>query len=109
MYRVHSGGVSYNTETLDAAYYVLHEKTRVRDPERYARLPGRFYRDLGRRKCLDGLPGAGRRELAAAVRRTPGDLAAWRWLAISLLGTRAARVLVRAKAAALGRYRSDSA
>ena len=57
------------------------EKAAARRPDLVAAMPADWLVAVGRRRCLAGEPGRGRRELAEALLRGPLDRAAWRWLA----------------------------
>jgi glycosyltransferase involved in cell wall biosynthesis len=92
LYRVHTGGLSADQPRLQAAGVVALDKARARHPELIDDHPA-FLRAVGIASCIAGLPGSGRRELFAYVRAEPRDRLAWKWLALSLLGSGGARRL----------------
>ena len=87
-YRVHERGISNDRRTMGAGAILALEKAQARDPDRFAVLGEVFLRNVGIARCIAGLPGHGRRELIAALRRRPDSLLAWKWLILTLLPTR---------------------
>jgi glycosyltransferase involved in cell wall biosynthesis len=90
-YRVHAKQLSAERIRIDTGALVALEKTRGLHPG----LESHFQRSMGILRCVQGLPGRGRRELLAAVRRDPRDRLAWTWLARSMLGPQAVRRIGR--------------
>jgi glycosyltransferase involved in cell wall biosynthesis len=92
LYRIHAAGLSADGPRLQAAGLVALDKARARHPELIDDHPA-FLRAMGIARCVAGMPGSGRRELLACVRAEPRYRLAWKWLALSLLGSGGARRL----------------
>jgi glycosyltransferase involved in cell wall biosynthesis len=91
-YRVHERQMSSDRAAMDSGALVALGKARRHNPADAATLT----RSIGILRCVNGLPGRGRRELLGALRARPTDALAWGWLARATLGTKVVGLAARA-------------
>ena len=81
LYRVHGGQLSSSRRGMELAALLALENAAAARPDLVAGLRTEWLVAIGKRKCLAGEPGLGRRELLAALAHRPWSTDAWRWLA----------------------------
>lgn len=91
LYRRHGSNISSDRARMSVSALLARAKAIERTGSQ-RETPG-YLRNLGIARCLAGLPGSGRRELARAVLGSPRDRIAWKWLLLSLIGARGVRRL----------------
>jgi glycosyltransferase involved in cell wall biosynthesis len=89
LYREHTGGISRRTREMELGVLAAQERNLRRYPNERAKVDPKVLGVIGALRCLYGLPGRGRPELLASLRRAPWRLRWWKWLALSLLDARA--------------------
>src|SRR5439155_6030260 len=84
LYREHTAGISRRTKEMEIGVLAAQERNLRRYPSERAKADPKVLGVIGALRCRYGLPGRGRPELLAALRRAPWRLRWWKWLALSL-------------------------